>query len=194
MFLPLAAIAVLFITLPPAVWAHCDTESGPVAAAARKALESGNFDTIAIWVGEGQEQELRASFGKAFAVYKMGGKAGALAQHYFMETAVRLHREAEGMKYTGLKPAQPLPSDIAMAEKALETGNLAQLTDLLSLEMRKETRKWFQKALYAKKKYKGETVEAGRQWVDAYVKYVIYVHGLYSKIQARPEHGVGHVE
>ena len=44
---------------------------------------------------------------------------------------------------------------------------------------------------YLKKNYKGENVEAGREWVDAYVKYVIYVNGLYKTIQAGPAHGVG---
>lgn len=191
----LVSIAVLLSTLPNKVWAHCDTESGPVAVAARKALESGNFDTIAIWVGKGQEKELQASFEETLPVYKMGGKAKALAERYFMETSVRLHREAEGMSYTGLKPAQPLPSDIAEAEKALQTGNLKPLTDLFSNKLQKEVQKWFQNAVDAKENYKSDkNVQAGREWVDAYVKYVIYVHGLYKTIQAGPEHGVGHVE
>jgi len=175
-FLYLAASAILFISLPGAVWPHCDTESGPVAVAARKALETGE------------------NFNESLVVYKMGGKAGALAKRYFMETAVRLHREAEGMSYSGLKPAQPLPIDVAKAEKALETGNLKPVTNLLSMELQKETQKWFQKAVDAKKKYRNERVDDGREWVDAYVKYVIYVHGLYLKIQAGPKHGIGHVE
>jgi len=177
--------------LPGQAMAHCDTESGPTAVDARKALETGNFDTISIWVGEKQTPELRNSFEEALEVYKMGGKAKALAEHYFMSTAVRLHREAEGMSFTGLKPAQPLPPIIAKAEKTLESGNLEPITDLLYAELQKETQKWFQNALEAKKNYKGENVEAGREWVDAYVKYVIYVNGLYKTIQAGPAHGVG---
>lgn len=124
----------------------------------------------------------------------MGGKAKTLAERYFTETAVRLHREAEGMSYTGLKPAQPLPADIAAGEKALETGDLKPVTDLLSAELEKETQKWFRQTLEARKNYKGDDVEAGRTWVDAYVKYVIYIHGIYKMIQSGPEHGVGHVE
>ena len=62
-------------------------------------------------------------------------------------------------------------------------------------ELQKEVKKWFQKAVDAKEYYKSdENVQAGREWVDAYVKYVIYVHGLHKNIQAGPEHGVGHVE
>lgn len=182
---------VLAVMLPGLVMAHCDTESGPTAVDARKALKTGNFDKAAIWVGEEQTPELRDSFDESLAVYNMGGKAKALAERYFMSTTVRLHREAEGMSFTGLKPAQQLPPIIAKAEKTLEDGNLAPITDLLAAELRKETQKWFQQALDAKKNFKGDNMEAGREWVDAYVKYVIYVNGLYQTIQAGPAHGVG---
>lgn len=188
MMLLLASFVLIFTST---VFAHCDTESGPTAVDARKALETGNFNIAAIWVGEEQTQELRDSFDQSLAVYKMGGEAKELAERYFMTTAVRLHRQAEGMSFTGLKPAQPLPPVIAKAEKTLETGNLQPITELLATEMQKETQKWFQKALDAKNSYDGDNVEAGREWVDAYVKYVIFVNGLYKTIQAGPAHGVG---
>lgn len=184
-------LLALAVMLPGQAMAHCDTESGPTAVDARKALETGNFATIAIWVAEEQEPELRGSFEESLAVYKMGGQAKALAERYFTTTAVRLHRQAEGMSFTGLKPAQSLPPIVATAEKTLENGELGSITDLLSAELQKETQKWFQNALEAKKNYKGENVEAGRAWVDAYVKYVIYVNGLHKTIQAGPAHGVG---
>lgn len=171
-------------------WAHCDTESGPVAVAAKKALKSGDFKLVAIWVGDDQADELQTRFEQCLEVYQGGGEAQELAERYFMETAVRLHREAEGMSYTGLKPAMPLPPDIAAAEKALATSDLKPVTGLLSREMERGTGKLFRKALEAKK-HKDESVQKGREWVDAYVKYVIYVHGLHQKIQAGPEHGVG---
>ena len=78
----------------------------------------------------------------------------------------------------------------ATAEKALETGDIDPLQTLLKEELEKETSKWFQKALEAKKN-KDKSVEAGRQWVDSYVKYIIYSHKLYQKIKAGPPHGVG---
>lgn len=87
--------------------AHCDAENGPVAVDARKALANDNFKTVAIWVGEKQHEELRSAFDRAIAIYSMGDKtiasirgmgdkAQELAEQYFMETAVRLHREAGG--------------------------------------------------------------------------------------------------
>lgn len=171
-------------------YAHCDTMSGPVAVAARESLQTEDFKPVQIWVGKEQEKELRDNFEQCLTVYKQGGRARELAEKYFIETAIRLHRAAEEMPFTGVKPAQPLPSDIAAAEKALEKEDAKIITDLLTEELATETQKWFKKAIQAKK-HKDENVKAGREWVDAYVKYVIYVHGLHQKIKAGPKHGVG---
>jgi len=172
------------------VYAHCDTMSGPVAVSARKALKTGDFETIQIWVGQEQQKELKQRFDECLAVRQMGGKAKDLADKYFTETAIRLHRQAEGMPFTGVKPAQPLPADIAAAERAMETNDVKVITDILTKEIEAQTKVWFDKAIEAKK-HKDESVEAGRKWVDAYVKYVVYVHGLYQQIKASPQHGVG---
>lgn len=183
------------------VIAHCDAENGPVAVDARKALAEDDFETVAIWVGEKQHEELRAAFDRAIAIYRMGdtaiaairgmgGKAKDLAGQYFMETAVRLHREAEGMSYTGLKPARQLPEDIEAAEEALETGDIGPVTDMLSAEMEKKLRHVFENARTARQN-RDKSLDAGRKWADAYVKYVIYVHELYNTINAGPAHGVG---
>lgn len=187
----LSVICLFTLTLGAAkAMAHCDAKNGPVASDARNALASGDFQTVAIWVGEKQHEELRSAFDQALPVYKTGGKAKELATQYFMETAVRLHRQAEGMTYTGLKPAQQLPEDIAKAEKALQTGNLKPVTTLLTETMQSKLQDVFD-AAYNAKQNKEDSLEAGREWADAYVKYVIYVHGLYKTIQAGPAHGVG---
>ncbi len=163
--------------------------SGPVAIAAGKALESGDIELVQIWVGQNQEKELRERFRECLSVRKMGGQAKELADKYFIETVIRLHRQAEGMPFTGVKPAQPLPPDVAAAEKALETGDIKIVTDLLGGEIQSGVQKWFRQAMRAKK-HKDESIEAGREWVDAYVKYVVYVHGLVLQIKAGPQHGV----
>lgn len=171
-------------------FAHCDRRNGPVAVAAREALQSGDFEKVVIWVTKEEQEELNEKFKEALAVYKSGGEARNLATDYFMETTVRLHREAEGLPFTGLKPASPNPVDIAQAEKALETGDVGPLTSLLKDELEEGISKWFQNAMEAKKN-KDQSVEAGREWVDAYVKYIIFSHKLYQQIQAGPPHGVG---
>ncbi len=178
---------VLFAT--GEILAHCDRENGPVAKAAREALDTGEFERIVIWVGQEQEQELQEKFRQSLAVYQKRGDAEELAKKYFMETAVRLHREAEGMPYTGLKPAAPNPPDIEAAERALETGNLEPVTDLLSEKMQEEVSRWFRQVLDARKN-KENTISAGREWVDNYVKYITYIHKLHQTIEAGPPHGV----
>ena len=50
------------------------------------------------------EPEGRAVFDKALAVRVLGGTAKELADQFFFETVVRLHRRSEGEPYTGLKP------------------------------------------------------------------------------------------
>ena len=187
------AIVSVFATgllIPKTADAHCDRVNGPVAKAARKALKNNNFKTVQIWVGKKQEDELRSAFKRCRKVYQKQGASRKLARRYFMETTVRLHRAAEGMPYTGLKPAHPLPKDLKVAENALTTENADEVTRLLKNEIEQNVNKWHRKAVQAKAN-KDESVKSGRKWVDAYVKYVIYVHKLYQKIQAGPPHGVG---
>jgi hypothetical protein len=188
-FYVLLAVIIFASVFVAAVYAHCDTMSGPVAVAAGKALESGDIGLVQIWVGQSQEIELKERFKECLPVRKMGGQAKELADKYFIETVIRLHRQAEGMPFTGIKPAQPLPPDVAAAEKALETGDIKIVTDLLNEEIKSGVQKWFDQAMQAKK-HKDESIESGREWVDAYVKYVVYVHGLHLQIKAGPQHGV----
>lgn len=185
MALVAALLALATITAP----AHCDAESGPVAAAAREALASGNYQGVGIWVGPDQDAQLREAFSQALPVYKLGGDARQLAERFLMETAVRLHREAEGFPYTGLKPAQDLPPDIAAAERALQTGDLQPVSGILTEALGAKLTTLFNEVLAAQKS-KDENLEAGRRWADAYVRYVVYVHGILESIQHGPSHGV----
>lgn len=188
----MATIFVLLAALwPLAAQAHCDRVNGPVATDAREALQSGQIAQVAIWVGPDEMAELERVFQQSLAAYQMGGDAKEIAEQYFMSTAVRLHRMAEGFPFTGLKPAQPLPEDIALAEQALETGELQPVTDFLAEEMRVQTEGLFQQVLKEKAE-KGESIEAGREWADAYVKYVIFVHDLHKRISSGAPHGIGH--
>lgn len=183
------AVTILFGWVST-VSAHCDRVNGPVAVAAKEALKSGDVSQVLIWVGEEQEEELRSKFKESMQVYRQGEPSRKLAERYFMETTVRLHREAEGMPYTGLKPASEVSEDIQLAEKALDSGKLKPVINLLSKELRQKTERLLSRAKKAETN-KGNSIEAGRRWVDAYVKYIVYVHKLYQKIQAGPAHGVG---
>ncbi len=185
----LLLIVMFLFTGSPDVYAHCDRENGPVAVSAKDALRTGDFDKIVIWVGEDQEEELREKFQQSVEVFQHGGKSAQLAEKYFMESAVRLHRAAEGMPFEGLKPAGPNPPDIESAEKALETGDFEPVKVLLCQKLEEEALKWFRETR-SKAENKSESVAAGRAWVDHYVKYITYIHSLYQAIEAGPPHGV----
>lgn len=170
--------------------AHCDRVNGPVATDARKALETGEISHALIWVTDQQAEELESKFDQSLKVYTNGDDSQELAELYFMSEIVRLHREAEDMPFTGLKPAQPSAQDIQIAEKALTSGELTPVTEMLASEIRKKTSELYNKAMEAQSR-KDESIEAGREWVNAYVQYIVYVHSLYQNIQAGPAHGVG---
>jgi len=189
--LMLAVILSIIIFVPGQSQAHCDKMDGPVATAAINALDNNNFQTIQIWVGKDQEAELQSVFKQALKVRDESTDAKQLADQYFAETAVRLHRESEGMPFTGVKPAGiPNPKDIVAGDQSIQSGDVEKVMNVLNQALRTETEKWFHSAMEAKK-HKDESIEAGRDWVDAYVKYIVYVHGLYQRINAGPAHGIG---
>jgi len=170
--------------------AHCDRVNGPVAKDATEALSTEEFQRAAIWVGEEQTEELRNAYEQSLEAYQQGGAGKDLAKQYFLETTVRLHRQAEGFPYSGLKKAQPVAEDIATAEKALETGELQPVLRLLTRQMEEQVEYLFNNTRAAADN-RNESIEAGRKWADAYVRYVIFVHGLQRNIEQGPAHGVG---
>lgn len=158
--------------------AHCDTLDGPVVTEARKALDSGNVNLVLGWVQKKDEAEIRNAFQKAVSVRKTGAQAKDLADHYFFETLVRVHRAGEGAPYTGLKPAGEIEPPIAAADKSIETGKLEPVARMVKERMENGLHQQFD-AVTAKKKYNPNDVAAARAYVGAYVEYVHYVERLY---------------
>jgi hypothetical protein len=158
--------------------AHCDTLDGPVVNEARKALDTGNVNLVLGWVQKKDETEIRNAFNKASNVRKTSAPAKELADHYFFETLVRVHRAGEGAPYTGLKPAGEIEPPIAAADKSIETGKLEPVAKLVKERMEQGLHQQFD-SVAAKKKYSPNDVAAARAYVDAYVEYVHYVERLY---------------
>lgn len=172
------SVAALALASSLPVAAHCDTLDGPVVGAARKALESGNVDLVLVWVQQKDEAEIRNQFQKTVAVRKINAQARDLADMYFFETLVRLHRVGEGAGYTGLKPAGAVEPPIAAADKALDTGKLDDVVKLVSDRMHAGLERQFN-AVMSKKKYNANDIGAGRAFASAYVEYTHYVERLY---------------
>jgi len=181
----IVAAAISFLLVGSA-YAHCDTTKGPIIPEAKAALEKGDVTPILKWVKQDNEAEIRAAFTKAVAVRAEGSKAKELADQYFLETLIRLHRAGEGAPYTGIKddPVEPI---VAMAEKALANGSPDEMSKKISGHMTAAIRKKFTKVLEAKKN-KDKSVEAGREFVEAYVTYMHYVEGIHTAIMSTGGH------
>lgn len=170
--------------------AHCDTLDGPVVTEARKALDTGNVNLVLGWVRKQDETEIRTAFQKAASARKAGAAAREVADHYFFETLVRVHRAGEGAPYTGLKPAGEIEPPIAAADQSIETGKLEPVARMVKERMEHGLHRQFD-AVAAKKKYNPNDVAAARAYVGAYVAYVHYVERLYDAA-AIADGGHGH--
>ena len=185
----LAALSLVaaFAWVTPAQ-AHCDTLDGPVVSAARKALDTGNVNLALVWVQKSDDAEIRNAFQKARAVRKAGGEARELADTYFFETLVRIHRAGEGAGFTGLKPAGTVEPPVAAADRAISSGKLQGLAKLISDRTQKGLHEYFEQVM-AKRKYAPSDVEAGRAYSSAYVEFVHYAERLYTAAETMaPEH------
>lgn len=107
--------AMTFMSTINTVFAHCDTMGGPVIREAKAALEKGDVTPILKWVRKENETEIKTAFAKAVAVRANGPEAKELADRYFIETFVRLHRAGEGAPYTGIKD-EPVEPIVALAD------------------------------------------------------------------------------
>ena len=176
--------------LLPFVFAHCDTLDGPVVKTARDALEKGDVTPILKWVKKENEMEIKDLFKKTLTVRSKGKEAQELADMYFLETIVRLHRAGEGEPYTGLKPAGVVEPAVVEADKALESRSVENLVKLVTEAASKGIRERFNKAKEARK-HADFSVEAGREFVEAYVQFTHYVERLHldSSVQTGHHHG-----
>jgi hypothetical protein len=182
----LAIFEILFIHYINAK-AHCDTLNGPVVEKARHALAIGDITPVLKWVRIDDEQLIRTAFQNTMEVRKLGGQAQKLADIYFFETLVRIHRASEGASYTGLKPGTEVDPAIALADKALENGSVDKLVGVLTDATVKGIRERFRRALETSK-HADESVAAGREFVEAYVTFTHYVEGLHALIQGGAIH------
>ena len=180
--LMLAMVGLLFVGLSKNLNAHCDTLNGPVVKDARIALEKGDITPVLKWLRKADETEVKAAFRKTLAVRAKGAEAKELADMYFFETLVRVHRAGEGAPYTGLKPGESVDPAVALADKGLESGSVDKLVSVLTKAMENGIRERFKHASEAKK-HAADSVVDGRKFVENYVVFTHYVEGLHTIIK-----------
>ena len=173
------AFALITLAVTPQLLAHCDTLSGPVVADARIALEKKDVTPVLKWVPPSSEQEIRDAFAKTLAARAASAEARAVADQWFFETLVRVHRDAEGAPFTGLKGADYKPEPgIELADAAIESGSLEPAEKAVLHELRQRYN-----AVIEAKKHANESVDAGRQYVHAYVEFIHYVERLHQSAE-----------
>jgi len=185
----LVVAGCLLVARPAA--AHCDTADGPVVAAAKVALAKGDIMPVLKWVRPAAEPEIRAAFARALAVRGKGPEAQALADQYFFENLVRIHRAGEGAPFTGVLPAgTPIEPAIALADQALESGNADKLVAAIAHHVEEGIRERFARTVAAKNQADA-SVAAGREFVEAYVELTHYVERLHLDATTSASHNVG---
>lgn len=185
------AVAVglgFFALMPARALAHCDGLDGPVVQAAQRALGTRNLALVLIWVQEKDEPEIRKAFEQTLAVRELSSQARELADRFFFETLVRVHRAGEGTPYTGLKPAgRDLGPAIPAADEAVRAGSVEPVRQLLTAAVHERLRHQFGEVM-ATKTFDPYDVAAGRAHVKAYVEFIHFVERLYESTATAP-HG-----
>lgn len=171
--------------MPP----HCDTLDGPVVKAAKAALDKGDVTVVLPWAPKEAETEIKKAFAKAMAARKLGKESKEVADLWFFETVVRLHRAGEGAPYTGLKPAGLDTGPVVpRAERCIEKGDPKEVIDFLKQEAEEGLHHSFKEAM-DRKKYDPKDVDAAREYVEAMLGFILYSHGMHKYIKSGGPHG-----
>lgn len=179
LFLISAGVIVLFLGWTKPALAHCDTMAGPVATEAMAALQKGQVEPLLKWVRKEDEGDVEKVFNKTLKARKGSAEGREVADLYFIETLVRLHRTSEGEPFTGVKPAgTPLDPGIQEADEALAKGSVEVLAGDLGKKVTQAVQAKFHRVLEAKK-HSGENVAKGREYVAAYVDFMHTVEHLH---------------
>jgi hypothetical protein len=171
--------------------AHCDTVEGPVAKAARASLATGKVDESLWWVQEKDEPEIRKAFSAAIAARKGSAESRSVADEYFLENLVRVHRMGEGESYTGIKPlGTPIDPAIAMADRALTKKDADELANEVAWHVKQAIKARYSETVKLKA-HSPHSVAAGREYVAAYVHYIHMIEAIDAAVSAKAGHG-GH--
>lgn len=174
--------------MPP----HCDSLDGPVVRAAAQALATGRVESILPFVPADGEAEVRSAFDRTVAVRGTSAEVGDLADRWFFETVVRVHRAGEGAPYTGLKPAGlDVGPVIPVAERAIGTGSADELVRVLVDVVAEEVKDRLDRAM-ALKAHADDGVPEAREYVEAVLGLQVWSHKLYLAALASAHGGEHH--
>ncbi|HET7194337.1 MAG TPA: DUF6448 family protein [Nocardioides sp.] len=172
-----AATLAIVVLRPQAASAHCDTLDGPTARDGLKALATGNLNHALKWVTTHDEAELSSVFERSLAARALGGVAREVADRWFLENLVRLHRSGEGAGFTGLGPSgSPIDEKVAAADRSIAERSLEPLAGLVPSDRVPELNRRLAIVL-ARQDFDVDDIPAGRAYVAAYVNFFKFAEG-----------------
>jgi hypothetical protein len=170
--------------MPP----HCDSLDGPVVTAARSALRERNVELVLPYVHADGEEEVRQCFALASKARARGDEAREVADRWFFETVVRIHRAGEGAPFTGLKPAGlDVGPVIPAAERSIEIGSAQPLLDALCDVVRQQVEQRHANVMALGTDPRRGIPEA-RRYVEAVLDLQVWSHSVYKQAVAGPHH------
>ena len=171
-----AAVGIMVMS-PLTASAHCDTMEGPTVADGFKAMDTNNINYVLKWVQPKYEKEITEKFNLSMKVKDLSPNAKVLAEQYFFSELVRVHRACENAHFDGLKPyGTPIDEKVKAADKSIEVGNLSPLEGLLEKEKMPELKERFERVM-SLKNFDVNNVEAGREYIEAYVMFFKFAEG-----------------
>jgi hypothetical protein len=154
-----------------------------VVRAARAALEQEAVELVLPYVHAPGEPEVRAAFDLAVKARVQGAEAREVADRYFFETAVRVHRAGEGAPFTGLKPAGlDVGPVIPLAEQAIATGDPTALAAFLSEAVDAEVGARLAEVVRLEE-HSHDGVTEARAYVSAMLGLQVWAHKLHGAIR-----------
>ena len=183
-----AAVGIMVMS-PLTASAHCDTMEGPTVADGFKAMDTNNINYVLKWVQPKYEKEITEKFNLSMKVKDLSPNAKVLAEQYFFSELVRVHRAGENAPFDGLKPyGTPIDEKVKAADKSIEVGNLSPLEGLLEKEKMPELKERFERVM-SLKNFDVNNVEAGREYIEAYVMFFKFAEGEEEHHGAGEGHG-----
>lgn len=137
--------------------------------------------------GEG-EDEVRWAFDRTLTVRSLNPQAREVADRWFFETVVRIHRAGENAPFTGLKPAGLDVGPVTpLAERACADLSADGLEDYLTGELRGQLERRVEK-LRELASLRMRSLEYERRFVEASLGLQVFSHRLFKHMRS----GSGH--
>jgi hypothetical protein len=150
-------------------------------------MENNNVNYVLKWIQPEYEDEITDKFNLSMKIKDLSPEAKEIAEQYFFGELVRIHRAGEDAPFTGLKPyGTPADEIVLAADQSIEVGNLTPLEGLIEEERMPELEERFENVM-GLMDYDVNNVEAGRKYIEAYVKFFKFAEG-------EEDHGHGAVD